>query len=180
MRIWGQYLYTFSPLAFHTKHPSKPIDLSSQGRLSGTCFPITRIGLFLGHSLRGNALGWLLVLTEELGGGKFVGRLGELPASEHHGCTALREADLPSTGLLSPVTDWSPCSPNKNTVGDSSASHEIDSVLTNKGMCFSHAVNQTISRNVGKMRVKSLPSNSKSGSVPTCCPINPETCSIAN
>lgn len=184
MRIWGQYLYTFSPLVFHTKHPSKHIDLTSQGRLYGTCFPITCIGLFLWHSLRENTLDWLLVMTEKLGGGKFVGRVGELPASKHHDCTALGEADLPSTGLcvpvLSPVTDWRPCSPNKNTVRDSSASHEIDFVLTNKGICFSPAVNQTISRNEGKMRVKSLTSNSKSGSVPTCCPINPETCSIAN
>lgn len=73
MRIWGQYLYTFSPLAFHTKPPSKHIDLASQGRLYGTCFPITRIGLFLWHSLRENALDWPLVMTEKLGGGKFVG-----------------------------------------------------------------------------------------------------------
>lgn len=68
----------------------------------------------------------------------------------------------------------------RNTVRESSARHEIDFVLTNKGICFSHTVNQIISRNEGKMRVKSLTSNSKSGSLPTCCPINPETCSIAN
>lgn len=184
MRIWGQCLYTFSPLAFHTKRTSKHIDLASQGRLYGTCFPITRIGLLLWHSLRENTLDWLLVMTEKLSGGKFVGRMGVLPASKQHDCTALREADLLSTGLcvfvLSPVADWRPCSPNKNTVRDSSARHEIDFVLTNKGICFSHAVNQIISRNEGKMRVKSLTSNSKSGSLPTCCPINPETCSIAN
>lgn len=164
MRIWGQCLYTFSPLAYHTKHTSKHIDLASQGRLYGTYFPITRIGLFLLHSLRENTLKWLLVMTEKLSGGKFMGWVGEMPVSKHHDCTALREADLPSTGpcvfALSPVADWGPCPPNKNTVRDSSARHEIDFVLTNKGICFSPAVNQIISRNEGKMRVKSLTSTS--------------------
>lgn len=185
MRISGQYLYTFSCWHFTRKHTSKHIDLASQGRLYGTCFPITHIGLFLWHSLRENTPDWPLVMTEKLSGGKFVGSAGELPAFKH----ALHsEREIyrlcSSTGLsvfvLSPVADWRPCSPNKNTVRDSSARHEIDFVLTNKGICFSHTVNQIISRNEGKMRVKSLTSNSKSGSLPTCCPINPETCSIAN
>lgn len=185
MRIWRQYLYTSSPLAFHTKRTSKHIDLASQGRLYGTCFPITRIGLFLWHSLRENTPDWPPVMTEKLSGGKFVGRVGELPAFKHavhseRQIYRLRSSTGLSVFALSPVADWRPCSPNKNTVRDSSARHEIDFVLTNKGICFSHTVNQIISRNEGKMRLKSLTSNSKSGSLPTCCPINPETCSIAN
>lgn len=185
MRIWGQYLHTFSPLALRTKHTSKHIDLGQQGRLSGTCFPITRIGLFLWHSHKENPPDWPLVMTEKLSGGKFVGRVGELPASKHPLHSArqiyrLRSSTGLSVFVLSPVADWRPCSPNKNTVRDSSARHEIDFVLTNKGICFSHTVNQIISRNEEKMRAKSLTSNGKSGSLPTCCPINPETCSIAN
>ena len=172
-------------LAFHTKHTSKHIDLTSRGRLYGTCFPITRIGLFLRHSLGENTPDWPLFMTEKLSGGKFVGSVGELPAFKHslhweRQIYRLRSSTGLPVFVLSPAADWRPRSPNKNTVRDSSARHEIDFVLTNKGICFSHTVNQIISRNEGKMRVKSLTSNSKLGSLPTCCPINPETCSIAN
>lgn len=185
MRIGGQYIFTAPSLAFHTKRVSKHIDLASLGRLYGTCFPITRTVLFLWHSLGENPLDWLLVTTEKLSGGKFVGRMGKLPAPSHQDSTStqiycLRSSTGLSVFVLSPVADWRPCSPNKNTVRDSSASHEIDFVLTNKGIRFSHTVNQIISGNEGKMRVKSLTFRSKSGSLPTCCPINPETCSIAN
>lgn len=66
---------------------------------------------------------------------------------------------------------------NKNSVRESSSSHEIDSVITNKGDLFPSTVNQIISE---KMKVKSLASSNTSHSLPTCCPINPENCSIAN
>lgn len=187
MRIWRQCLYTFSPLAFHTKHISKHIDLASQGRLYGTCFPITCIGLFLLQTLRENKPDWLLFTKEKLSGGKFVGRVGELPApTPWLHCTQTGRFTvwtLPLVSLCLSCLQWLTedlARPTKTLSRDSSASHEIDFVLTNKGICFSHTVNQIISRNEGKMRVKSLTSNSISGSLPTCCPINPETCSIAN
>lgn len=103
MRIGGQYLYTFTPLAFGTKRTSKHSDLASQGRLNGTCFPITRIGLFLWHSLRENTLDWLLVKTEKLSGGEFVGRVGEPPAPNQQNCAALGLTDLASVLLHRPA-----------------------------------------------------------------------------
>lgn len=90
MRTVGQYIFTVPSLAFHTKRVSKHIDLASLGRLYGTCFPITRTVLFLWHSLGENPLDWLLVTTEKLSGGKFVGRVGKLPAPSHQDSTALR------------------------------------------------------------------------------------------
>lgn len=65
------------------KHTSKHRDPASQETLDGTCFPIIRIGLFLRHSLTQNTPDRLLVMTENLRGGKFVGSVGELPASKH-------------------------------------------------------------------------------------------------
>jgi len=80
-----------------------------------------------------------------------------------------------SDGLV--VSEHGMFSANKTSVRESSSSHEIDSVITNKGDLFLSTVNQIISE---MMKVKSLASSNTFHSLPTCCPINPENCSIAN
>lgn len=101
--------------------------------------------------------------------GKNVGRVSELPAFKH----ALQwdrqiyclHSSVFFMFVLSPVGDGRPLSPNKNAVRDSPVRHEIDFVLTKKGISFCCTVNQIIPRNEGKMRVKSLTSNTKSDSL---------------
>lgn len=130
-------------LAFHTKHTSTHIDLTSQGRLYGTCFPITRTGLLLWHSLRETQRigrhSWQKSLVEvNLWAGWESCQLSNRQWTHRFTVCALLQAR--SMFVLSPVADWRPCPPNKNTVRDSSARHEIDFVLTNMGICFSHTV----------------------------------------
>lgn len=88
-----------------------------------------------------------------------------------------RKLDLQNLSGSSVVFEQGLFSANKNSVRESSSSHEIDSVITNKGDLFPSTVNQIISE---KMKVKSLAPSNTFHSLPTCCPTNPEKCSIAN
>lgn len=63
--------------------------------------------------------------------------------------------------VLPPAADWRLRSPGKNSVRDGPLRREIDFVSTNKGISFQCMVNQIISRNEGKIRLKSLTSNIK-------------------
>lgn len=69
------------------------------------------------------------------------------------------EADLPSALFSASrvCLRWlteDPARPNKNSARDSSVRHEIDFVLTNKGIPFSRTVNQIISWNEGEYESK--------------------------